>query len=82
MREIYQMFQAKLNPDKVLAAGGASAESQFYSHLYVGLYFESLGRTADALAHIRAAASDRYATAGGYMHTVARVHLAILQRTR
>ena len=80
MREIYLMFQGALNPEQVLAAAGAGAESQFYAHLYVGLYFEALGRKADALAHIRDAAADRYATAGGYMHVVARVHWSLLQR--
>jgi lipoprotein NlpI len=82
MQEIYQMFLGTLSPDRVLAIAGVAFESQFYAHLYVGLYFEALGRTAEAVTHIRAAAADRYATVGGYMHTVARVHLAILQRTR
>ncbi|MGH9786438.1 MAG: hypothetical protein ACRD88_19895, partial [Terriglobia bacterium] len=80
MREIYRMFQGTLNPEQVLAAAGAGVESQFYAHLYVGLYFEALGSEADALVHIRDAAADRYAAAGGYMHIVARVHLALLQR--
>ena len=80
MREVYQMFQGALSPDKVLAMAGAGVQSKFYAHLYVGLYVDALGRKADALAHIRAAAADRYATAGGYMHIVARVHLTILQR--
>lgn len=80
MREIYLMFQGALNPEQVLAAAGADVESQFYAHLYAGLYFEALGRKADALAHIRDAAADRYAAAGGYMHMVARVHRDILQR--
>jgi len=80
MREVYQMFQGALSPDMVLAAAGAGVESEFYAHLYVGLYFDALGRKADALAHIRAAAADRNATAGGYMHVVARVHLTMLQR--
>jgi lipoprotein NlpI len=80
MREVYQMFNGTIGPEKVLAAAGASAAAEFYAHLYVGLYFEAIGRKAEALAHIKAAASDRYASAGGYMNRVARVHLAILQR--
>jgi lipoprotein NlpI len=80
MREVYQMFNGTIGSEKVLAAAGASAASEFYAHLYVGLYFEAIGRKADALAHIKAAAADRYASAGGYMNRVARVHLAILQR--
>ena len=80
MREVYEMFRGTIGPEKVLAAGGSSPASEFYAHLYVGLYFEAVGRKADALAHITTAAADRYASAGGYMHQVARVHLAILQR--
>ncbi len=80
MREVYEMFRGTIGPEKVLAAAGTSASSAFYAQLYVGLYFEAIGRKADALAHIKAAAADRYASAGGYMNRVARVHLAILQR--
>ena len=80
MREVYEMFKGTIGPEKVLAAAGTSPVSEFYAHLYVGLYFEAIGRKADALAHIKTAAADRYASAGGYMHRVARVHLAILQR--
>jgi len=80
MREVYQMFQGTLSPERVLAAAGSGAESEFYAHLYIGLYYDALGQKADALTHIRTAAADRYVSAGGYMHIVARVHLAALQR--
>lgn len=80
MREVYQMLTGAIGPEKVLATAGARIESQFYAHLYVGLYFDVLGRKTEALEHIRAAAAERYAAAGGYMHRVARVHLAMLQR--
>ena len=79
MREIYQMLRGALTPDQVLAAAGGQPESEFYAHLYLGLYFEALGNSGRALEHITAAAADRYAAAGGYMHTVARVHLERLQ---
>ena len=79
MREVYQMFQGTLSPDRVLSMAGADVQSKFYAHLYVGLYFDAVGKKSDALVHIRSAAADRYATAGGYMHIVARVHLKILQ---
>jgi lipoprotein NlpI len=75
MREVYQMFQGALTADQVLKAAGGSSSGQFYAHLYIGLYSEALGRTDLALKHIREAASDRYASAGGYMHMVARVHV-------
>jgi tetratricopeptide (TPR) repeat protein len=80
MREVYEMFKGAVGPEKVLAAGGGSPSAEFYAHLYVGLYFEAIGRKADALAHIKAAATDGYAAVGGYMNGVARVHLGILQR--
>jgi len=82
MREIYQMFRGALEPEEVLAAGAASVRGRFYAHLYVGLYAEAAGNSAGALEHIRAAAAEEYAQAGGYMQIVARVHLAMLERKR
>lgn len=75
MRQIYQMLRGSMTPDEVLAAAGGDASAQFYAQLYVGLYAEASGQKNVALDHIRAAAADRYAAVGGYMHTVARVHL-------
>ena len=82
MRQVYQMFRGTLTPDEVWAAAGDRSDAQFYAHLYLGLYFEAVGNKDGALEHITAAAADRYAAAGGYMHTVARVHLGILQRRK
>ena len=80
LAQIYQVFRGTLAPEAVLAAAGVRPESQFYAHLYLGLYFDALGNKERALEHIRAAAADRYAAVGGYMHTVARIHLGTLQR--
>jgi hypothetical protein len=80
MRQIFEMFQGRRPPDDVIAAAGATAESQFYAHLYVGLYAEALGNKRLASEHITAAAAERFAAAGGYMHRVAKVHLELLQR--
>lgn len=77
MRQIYAMFRGDLTPDAVLKSADGT-EAQFYAHLYVGLYLEAIGKAAEALKHIAVAAQDRYA-AGGYMHTVAKVHLALRQ---
>jgi len=82
MRQVYLMFQGTMTPEDVSAAGGAQPASQFYAQLYLGLYFEALGNKSRALEHIMAAAADRYAAVGGYMHMVARVHLGILQGRR
>src|SRR5262245_41981616 len=80
MRQIYEMFQGRRRPDEVIAAAGTTAESQFYAHLYVGLYAEAVGNKQLASEHITAAAADKFAAAGGYMHRVAKVHLELLQR--
>jgi len=76
MRQVYEMFRGTLSPDRVLAAAGSRPSGEFFAHLYVGLYYEAL-RDKRALEQIRIAAADRYADAGGYMHTVAKVHLLV-----
>ena len=78
MREIYDMFRGTRTPEEVLKAGGTRASGQFYAALYVGLYYEALGNKSKALEHIRAAAAERFAADGGYMYTVAKVHLGTL----
>ena len=80
MREIYQMFAGSLEPERVMTAAGGRPESEFYAHLYVGLFYEASGDTRRALEHIAAAADDRYGAAGGYMHRVAQIHLGILRQ--
>ena len=79
MREIYEMFRGTRRPEDVLAVAGTQPSAQFYAHLYLGLYYEALNNKALALEHITAAATERFASAGGYMHTVAKVHLGILR---
>ena len=83
MAEIYQMFRGELTPDEVMAAvdrvaDNARQRALFYAHLYVGLYYEATGNEAEAREHLTVAAGDDYARAGGYMHTVARVHVGQL----
>lgn len=80
MRQIYDMFRGELTPEQVMEAAGSRASAQFYAHLYVALYYEALRDEGQALEHITAAAADRFASVGGYMHTVAKVHLGILTR--
>jgi len=82
MRQVYDMFRGVRRPEEVLTAGGAEASGQFYAQLYVGLYYEALGNKPKVLEHLTAAAAERFAAVGGYMHTVAKVHLGILQRGR
>ena len=80
MREIYQMFSGNLMPEQVMRAAGDGASPQFYAHLYIGLYYEALGDGTRALEQITAAAAEHFAAAGGYMHSVARVHRDLLNR--
>ena len=75
MGEIYKMFGGRLKPEEVLAGTPAAPGPQFYAHLYVGLYFEAIGDKARALEHMRIASAEQYAAVGGYMHSVARVHV-------
>jgi len=74
MREIYLMFRGDLSPAAVLAAAGTRDSAQFYAELYVGLYHEATGNRTEALAHLKVAASERFADTGGYMHRVATLH--------
>ncbi len=74
MREIYEMFKGTMPPDAVLTAGGQSLSGRFFAELYVGLYYEATGNRAGGLKHLKAAASDEFAAAGGYMHRVATLH--------
>jgi lipoprotein NlpI len=74
MREVYEMFKGTMTPDAVLAAAGQSNSARFYAELYVGLYYEATGKKTEALTHLKAAAAERYASAGGYMHRVATLH--------
>jgi lipoprotein NlpI len=75
MTEIYQMLRGVRTPEQVLAAADSQLEAQFYAHFYVGLYYEALGDPKRAQEHMSAAADDRYAAAGDYMHMVAQVHV-------
>ena len=74
MREVYEMFKGSMTPDAVLAAAGQSLSARFFAELYVGLYYEATGNKAAGVAHLKAAASDQFASAGGYMHRVATLH--------
>jgi len=80
MAQIYEMFRGKLSPQEVLASAGDQLVSQFYARLYLGLYFEALGNDRGARENIQVAAAARFSSAGGFMHTVAKVHSSLLQR--
>ncbi len=85
MREIYEMFRGERTPEQVMDDGERLAARRgpsalFYAHLYVGLYYEAIGNGEAARSHLTAAAGDQYASAGGYMHMVASVHVDWLEQ--
>jgi lipoprotein NlpI len=80
MREVYDLFRGVAMPDAVMRAAGSQPAALFFANLYLGLYFEAVGDPARAAAYLKEAANDRYASAGGYMHMVATVHVS--QRNR
>jgi lipoprotein NlpI len=79
---ILDLFGGRRTPDDVLAEAGTVAIGQFYAHLYIGLYLEALGDPEAALAHLTAAASERYERYGGFMNVVAQVHLGRIKKQR
>lgn len=79
MMDIYELYRGKKTPDDVFTAAkaGNPAESElksqlFYASLYVGLYYESLGKPDLARPHILEAA-NKYRISH-YMGDVARIH--------
>lgn len=79
MTQVYAMLRGNMTPAQVLSSAGGNPSARFYAELYVGLYGEAIGRNDLALEHITVAAADQYASVGGYMHMVARVHRTTLQ---
>ena len=75
MRHIYQMFNGSITPADVMSNVGDELRSRFYAHLYIGIFFESQGKTEAAREHITIASSAKYERAGGYMHRVSQLHL-------
>ncbi len=83
MKEIHALFAGTGSPEAVLKAAeakegkseGAVKSQQMYAHLYLGLYFEALGKTAEAKDHMLQAAA--LAPAQSYMGQVAVVHCKV-----
>jgi tetratricopeptide (TPR) repeat protein len=82
MKQVYELFKGAMTAEQVMSAGGTSLSGQFYANLYLGLYYEATGDAARARTALETAAGDRFRAAGGYMHMVARVHVARLATRR
>lgn len=88
MMQVYEMYRGKLTPEDVLKAAAQGdpppevlAGRLFYAHLYLGLYYESLGKADLARKYVQLAADEKLATnprLNSYMWDVARVHAGLL----
>jgi lipoprotein NlpI len=82
LMEIYRLFAGIGTAGDVLAAARAGSpgeqelrERLFFAQLYLGLWHEAHGRSAESLAAMRLAAT--HASDSGYMWEVPRVHLQL-----
>jgi lipoprotein NlpI len=87
---VYDLFRGRAKPADVLKAveegkppAGELTRRRFYAHLYLGLYYESLGDAKRAREHLTTATEHRISASGGpgYMWDVARVHRDLLRKT-
>ena len=85
MKEVHDLFAGRATVDDVLEAAAPDSDGVLserernhlcYAHLYLGLYHEAMGNTAEAKKHIRLAANDF--AMDHYMGKTAKVH-AILR---
>ena len=80
MAQIQQLFAGNMTPEEVLRVGkGKGDAASFYANLYVGLYYEALGRDDESLRLI-ARAADNPAANKNYMGDVARVHVILRKK--
>jgi lipoprotein NlpI len=82
LMEVLEMLRGKMEPEQVIAAANAAhggpegkSISRFYGHLYVGLYYDCLGKLDLAKVHLEKCVAEKV---GGYMRNVAQIHLAHL----
>jgi lipoprotein NlpI len=87
MMEVYALYAGRAKPEDVLAAARAGQPGAdelkkrlFYAHLYLGLYYESLGDRMKAREHIGKAADDYRIE--HYMGDVAAVHRDLLKKEK
>jgi lipoprotein NlpI len=85
MMKVLDMYAGKATPEDVLKRAQEGnppdhrlANQLFYAHLYIGLYYEALGKKDETAKHIKLAATKYFSP--HYMGDVARVHWEILQR--
>ncbi len=80
MAQIQKLFGGSTTPDEVLRAGMEAGDTaEFYAELYVGLYYEALGRDDESLRLMTQAAANPAAKAS-YMGDVARAHVVLRRK--
>jgi lipoprotein NlpI len=86
LMEVLELLRGKATPESVIAAaesaqGGPVGKSvaRFYGHLYVGLYYDALGKLDLAKLHLEKSTAEK---TGGYMRDVAVIHLQKLSGKR
>jgi lipoprotein NlpI len=77
MKQVYELFKGAMTPEQVMTAGGTSLSGQVLRQPVSGPLLRSHGRRHCARGS-EIAASERFRSSGGYMHMVARVHVARL----
>lgn len=77
MAEILQLFAGTRSPEEIIRLGEQEGgTAKFYAELYVGLYFEAVGKDAESMGYLTAAAENP-AAKESYMGDVARVHVRL-----
>lgn len=77
MKEVHKLFAGTATPEDVLkAAKGAGADAEFHGDLYVGLYYEAIGKEEESLRFLQRAAENPSAQEHT-MGDVARVHVKL-----
>ena len=80
MKQVWQLFAGEIQPSDVLEAVNHeslySRQQLNYAHLYLGLYYEALGKNKLAKEHIDLAATEY--SMNNYMGMVAKVHAKVL----
>ena len=84
MMEVFALFGGNGSTQDVLEAAARAISSgvgtgpEFYAHLYLGLYYEAMGKAGDSRTHIAKAVQLKQS--GNYMWQVARVHQGLRER--
>ena len=74
----YELFRGKMTPEQVLPSGGLEPERPVLRPSLCRSVQRGHWRRRRGRVQLETAASDRFRSAGGYMHMVARVHVARL----